>query len=48
MFGQFYLDKSHTGVDMVLLFPYNETLTEIVWIVLIVAEVITKVKLDGD
>ena len=42
MFGQFYLDKSHTGVYMVLLFPYNETLTEIVWIVLILTEVITK------
>ena len=42
MFGQFYLDKSHTGVYMVLIFQYNETLTEIVWIVLILTEVITK------
>ena len=42
MFWQFYLDKSHPGVYMVLFFPYSETLTEVLWIVLILTEVITK------
>ena len=38
MFWQFHPDKSRTGMCMVLPFPSNETLAEIVWITLILTD----------